>query len=260
MGKKEVNMFSNVIVRKPGRSLTEGISSTSLGKPDYENALRQHAGYIEALKQCGVRVTVLEAEEKYPDSVFIEDTAVLAKKCAVITNPGAPSRRGEEVSVKGALEKFYTRIESIHAPGTLEGGDVMMVGDHFYVGLSARTNEEGVRQFGEILNKYGYTSSGIEMKEFLHLKTGLAYLENTNLLIAGEFIRHPEFEKYNRIKIDPSENYAANCIWVNNKVLVPLGYPGTKASIKAAGYETLEVDVSEFKKLDGGLSCLSLRF
>ncbi len=253
-------MFNNVIVRKPGRSLAEGITSASLGKPDYENALRQHAGYIEALKQCGAAVTVLDAEESYPDSVFIEDTAVLAEKCAVITNPGALSRQGEEVSVRKALEKFYSHIDSICAPGTLEGGDVMMVGGHFYVGLSARTNEEGVRQFTEILNRYDYTVSGIEMEEFLHLKTGLAYLENNNLLIAGEFIRHPEFAKFNRVEIDSSESYAANCIWVNGKVLVPLGYPKTRVAIEAAGYETLEVDVSEFRKLDGGLSCLSLRF
>lgn len=253
-------MFTNVIVRKPGRSLVEGITSASLGKPDYEKALRQHAGYIEALKRCGVRVKVLEAEEKYPDSVFIEDTAVLTEKCAVITNPGVLSRRGEEVSVERALEKFYSCIERIHFPGTLEGGDVMRVGNHFYVGLSARTNKEGLRLFTEILSQYGYKSSGIEMKEFLHLKTGLAYLESNNLLIAGEFIRRPEFEKFNRIEIDPSESYAANCIWVNDKVLVPLGYPGTRAAIEAAGYETLEVDVSEFRKLDGGLSCLSLRF
>jgi len=253
-------MFTNVIVRKPGRSLVDGITSASPGKPDYETALRQHAGYIEALKQCKVKVTVLEADEKYPDSVFVEDTAVLTEKCAVITNPGAPSRRGEEVSIERSLEKFYTCIERIQSPGTLEGGDVMRVGNHFYVGLSARTNKDGLRRFTEILSRYGYKSSGIEMKEFLHLKTGLAYLENNNLLITGEFIGRPEFKKFNRIEIDPSESYAANCIWVNDKVLVPLGYPKTRAAIEAAGYETLEVDVSEFRKLDGGLSCLSLRF
>ena len=253
-------MFTNVIVRKPGRSLADGITSASLGKPGYETALLQHAAYIEALRKCKVKVKVLEANEKYPDSVFVEDTAVLTEKCAVITNPGALSRRGEEVSVERALEKFYTCIERIHSPGTLEGGDVMRVGNHFYVGLSARTNKEGLRRFTEILGRYGYTGSGIEMKEFLHLKTGLAYLEDNNLLIAGEFIDRPEFKKFNRIEIDPSESYAANCIWVNNKVLVPLGYPKTRAAIEAAGYETLEVDVSEFRKLDGGLSCLSLRF
>lgn len=258
--KKGANMFRNVIVRRPGGSMTEGITTANLGKPDYEHALCQHDEYMKALEKCGVRVTILEAEETYPDSVFIEDTAVLSEKCAIITNPGAPSRQGEETSVKEALKHFYTNIEMITAPGTLEGGDVMRVNDHFYVGLSARTNKEGLRQFAEILDKYGYTASGIEMKEFLHLKTGLAYLENNTLLVAGEFTAHPEFEKFNRVMIDESENYAANCIRVNDFVLVPLGYPKTKAAIERAGFKTMEVDVSEFRKLDGGLSCLSLRF
>jgi len=253
-------MFKHAIVRRPGESLVNGITTAGLGKPDYKKALQQHDKYIEALRSCGVEVTILEAEEQYPDSVFVEDTAVLAEKCAVITNPGASSRRGEEVSIKEALKKFYTNIKSIIAPGTLEGGDVMRVRDHFYVGLSARTDEQGARQFTGILNKYGYTVSTVKMEKFLHLKTGLAYLENNNLLTAGEFIDRPGFEIFNRIVIDDSESYAANCIWVNNVVLVPMGFPGAKAAIEAIGYKTMAVDVSEFRKLDGGLSCLSLRF
>jgi dimethylargininase len=240
--------------------LVNGITSAGLGKPDYKKALQQHDKYIEALRSCGVEVTILEAEEQYPDSVFVEDTAVLAEKCAVITNPGASSRQGEEISIKEALKKFYTHIKSITAPGTLEGGDVMRVKNHFYVGLSARTNEQGARQFTGILIKYGYTVSTVKMEKFLHLKTGLAYLENNNLLTAGEFINRPGFEIFNRIVIDDSEGYAANCIWVNNVVLVPMGFPMTKAAIEAIGYKTMAVDVSEFRKLDGGLSCLSLRF
>jgi len=253
-------MFKHAIVRRPGESLVDGITTAGLGKPDYEKALGQHDKYIEALRSCGVEVTILEAEEQFPDSVFVEDTAVLTEKCAVITNPGACSRQGEEVSIKETLKKFYTNIESITAPGTLEGGDVMRVGDHFYVGLSARTNEEGARQFANILNNYGYTVSNVKMEKFLHLKTGLAYLENNNLLTAGEFINRPGFETFNRIMIDGAEGYAANCIWVNQVVLVPMGYPKAKAAIEALGYKTLAVDVSEFRKLDGGLSCLSLRF
>lgn len=240
--------------------MIEGITSSNLGKPDYELAILQHHKYIEALKSCGVQVTILEAEEQYPDGVFVEDTAVLTEKCAIVTKPGAPSRQGEEISIKVALKKFYTNIECIAAPGTIEGGDVMWVGNHFYVGLSSRTNEEGAGQFAEILNKFGYTASNIRMKKALHLKTGSAYLENTKLLVAGEFIEHPEFNEFNRIIIDESESYAANCIWVNDVVLVPMGYPKTKAAIEGAGYKVLEVDVSEFRKLDGGLSCLSLRF
>lgn len=253
-------MFKNVIVRRPGRSLSGGITSANLGKPDYDNALIQQDNYIEALKQCGVAVTVLEAQEEFPDSVFVEDTAVCTEKCAIITFPGADSRQGEETTIEQALEEFYDYIEHITMPGTLDGGDVMMVGGHFYVGMSDRTNDEGFRQFNAILESYGYSASSIAMEKFLHLKTGLAYLENNNLLVTGEFTGHPEFEKYNRIIVDETEAYAANSIWVNGKVLVPLGYPKTRAAVEAAGYEVIEVDVSEFRKLDGGLSCLSLRF
>jgi len=253
-------MFKNAIVRRPGRSLADGITSASLGKPNYENALKQHDNYITALERCDVTVTVLDAQEKYPDSVFVEDTAVLTAKCAVITNPGALSRQGEEHTIHEALKKFYTDIHIITSPGTIEGGDVMMVGDHFYAGLSARTNKTGTAQFAEFLSRYGYTQSDVEMAEFLHLKTGLSYLENNNLLIAGEFIGSTYFKQYNCIEVTEAENYSANSIWVNGTVLVPTGYAGTLSAVKAAGYKTIEVDVSEFRKLDGGLSCLSLRF
>ena len=136
-------MFKNVIVRKPAKSMIDGITSApELGKPDYELAVKQHDAYIEALKQCGVEVTELEALEEYPDSCFVEDAAVLTRKCAIITNPGAASRNGEKEHIIEAVRKFYDddKIAYIKAPGTLEGGDVMMVGDHFYVGRSARTN------------------------------------------------------------------------------------------------------------------------
>mgnify|MGYP003376228211 FL=1 len=155
-------MFQNVIVKRPCSKITEGITSApELGKPDYELALKQHDAYIEALKSCGVNVTVLEADEEFPDSCFVEDTAVLTRKCAIITNPGAASRNKEVEAMIPVIKKFYSEdcIEYIKAPGTLEGGDVMMVGDHFYVGRSARTNEEGIRQFIAILEKYGLTGS-----------------------------------------------------------------------------------------------------
>lgn len=253
-------MFTNAIVRRPCRAMVNGITSATLGKPDYENALKQHDQYIKALESCGVKVKVLEAEEQYPDSVFVEDTAVMNEKCAIITNPGAASRQGEEVTIKKAVSHYYSCTQTVTAPGTLDGGDVMRVDNHFYVGLSARTNQDGYDQFEKMLAKFGYHSSTVPMKEFLHLKTGLAYLENNNLLIAGEFVESPVFEKFNRIVVDPAESYAANCIWVNDKVLVPSGFPKTKTAVEAAGYPVIEVDVSEFRKLDGGLSCLSLRF
>lgn len=256
-------MFKNVIVRRPSRSLVEGITSApELGKPNYELALKQHDNYIGALRACGVEVTILEANEKYPDSCFVEDTAVLTKTCAIVANLGAETRKGEEKEIIDTLKKFYPeeKIEYIKAPGTLEGGDVMMVGDHFYVGLSARTNEEGSRQFIEALEKHGYTGSVVSLEKVLHLKTGLAYLESNNLLAAGEFIESPIFDKFNKILIDESESYSANCIWVNNKVIIPEGYEKTKKAIEDLGYEIILVDTSEYRKVDGGLSCLSLRF
>lgn len=256
-------MFKNVIVRRPSRSMVEGITSApELGKPDYDLALKQHATYIDALRDCGVDITVLEADERYPDSCFVEDVAVITKTCAIITNPGANTRKGEEVEMIDVLKKFFSedKIEYIKLPGTLEGGDVMMVGNHFYIGLSARTNQEGADQFIVALEKHGYTGSVVSLEEVLHLKTGLAYLENNNLLVAGEFVEKPVFKDFNKIVISEDESYSANCIWVNNKVIVPMGYDKTEKAIRDAGYEVILVDTSEFRKLDGGLSCLSLRF
>lgn len=253
-------MFKNAIVRRPGKSLVDGIGPEHLGKPDYQKALVQHDNYVEALKKTGVEVTVLEALEEYPDSCFVEDTAVLTEKFAILCPLGAPSRVGEQIPMHETLKKFYDNIEIIKAPGSVEGGDVMMVGDHFYIGLSARTNEEGAKQFIEFLRKYGYDGTMVPLKEMLHLKTGLAYLENNNLLIAGEFIDSPLFKDFNKIIIPEDESYAANCIWMNEYVLVPEGYPKTKKAIEDLGYKIIEVDTSEYRKLDGGLSCLSLRF
>lgn len=256
-------MFKHVIVRRPCQAMVEGITSApELGKPDYALALRQHDDYIAALKQCGVDVTVLPADERYPDSCFVEDPAVITRKCAIITNPGAPSRNGEKDEIVGAIKQFFSddQIEYIQAPGTLEGGDVMMVGDHFYVGRSARTNEEGIRQFIAILEKHGLTGSEVKLEEVLHLKTGVNYLENNNMLVSGEFVTKPEFQQYNRFEIPQEEAYAANCIWVNGTVIVPKGYPAVEKAVREMGYQVLLVDTSEYRKLDGGLSCLSLRF
>lgn len=256
-------MFKNIIVKRPCKAVCEGITSApELGQPDYENALAQHDAYIAALKQCDVEVEVLDSCERFPDSCFVEDAAVITRKCAIITNPGALSRNREAEMMIPTIQKYFTedKIEYIIAPGTLDGGDVMMVGDHFYVGKSARTNAEGIRQFIEILEKYGLTGSEVELLEVLHLKTGVNYIENNNLLVSGEFIEKEDFKDFNKILIPEGEEYAANCIWVNGRVLVPFGYPGVEAAVRGAGYEVILVDTSEYRKIDGGLSCLSLRF
>ena len=253
-------MFTKTIVRIPSKSMVDGLTSVDFGVPDHELALTQHAAYIKALQACGVTVEVLPADERYPDSTFVEDVALLTKACAIITRPGALSRRGETAVMHDILAPHYTNIEEVHAPGTVEAGDIMMVGSHFYIGLSARTNEDGAQQTIAHLKKYGMTGSMVTLEEVLHLKTGLAYLEQNNLLACGEFLTKAEFQQFNILEIDADESYAANCIWVNDTVLVPSGYPKARKIIEDSGYAIIEVDVSEFRKLDGGLSCLSLRF
>lgn len=253
-------MFKRAILRTPSKSMISGLSTANLGIPNYELALVQHKKYIEALTLCNIEVSVLPPLEDFPDSTFVEDVALLTDNCAIITNPGAESRKGEISNIGDELKKHYDNIEKIINPGTIEAGDIMMVGSHFYIGLSERTNEDGARQMISILSKYGKTGSIVSLEKVLHLKTGVAYLENNNLVACGEFLTKAEFQKFNILEIDESESYAANCIWVNNKVIIPLGYPVARNIIEQAGYEIIEVDVSEFKKLDGGLSCLSLRF
>ena len=253
-------MFKNAIVRRPCANMVSGLTSANLGLPDVEIALKQHDGYIQALEVCGLFVTMLNADEDYPDSTFVEDPALVTRACAIITRPGAASRRGETPTIRQALERFYDRIEMISEPGTLEGGDVMMVGNHFYIGLSERTNANGADQLISILRRHGMDGTTISMDKMLHLKTGVACLENNNLVVAGEFKSNDLFSTFNRIKISDDEMYAANCIWVNEQVIMPAGFPRTRKRIEEAGYETIALDMSEFQKLDGGVSCLSLRF
>ncbi len=253
-------MFKRAIVRTPGKSMINGFTTAKLGLPNYEKALAQHAEYIKVLEECGLEVLVLKKDEQYPDSTFVEDVALLTRDCAIITNPGAPLRRGETTEIRKALRDYYINIEEVREPGTVEAGDIMMVGSHFYIGLSERTNASGAQQVIEYLEKYGMSGSVIRLEKVLHLKTGLAYLEQNNLVACGEFLSKEEFQKFNILTIDEDESYAANCIWVNDRVLIPKGYPKTRKTIESAGYLIKEVDVSEFQKLDGGLSCLSLRF
>lgn len=256
-------MFKHTIVRTPCSKVCDGITSVpELGKPIYEKALEQHTAYIEALKKCGVDVLVLPPLEDYPDSCFVEDVAVVAEKCAIITNPGADTRNGETADIIPAIRKFYNddQIGHITAPGTLEGGDVMKCGNTYYIGVSARTNEEGIKQFAEFFGKFGYETVAVPLSEVLHLKTGVNYLENGKMLVSGEFIDKEVFADYEKLVVPEAEAYGANCIWMNGTVIVPEGYPTVQKAVEDAGYPVITVDTSEFRKIDGGLSCLSLRF
>ncbi|CAG9607859.1 dimethylarginine dimethylaminohydrolase family protein [Pseudoneobacillus rhizosphaerae] len=253
-------MFKNTIVKTPGESYIHGLTTSDLGKPDYEKALQQHNAYIEALKKCAVEVHVLASNPEFPDSTFVEDTAVLTPGFAVISNPGAISRNREIIEMDPVLKSYYEKTYSIQSPGTLDGGDVLQIDDHFYIGISERTNLEGAQQLKQILEGENYKASIIQLEKFFHLKTGISYLGNQEIVVAGEFIDHPEFQSYKKIIVPAEEEYAANCIRVNDYVIIPAGFPKTKQKMNDAGYKTIELDVSEFRKLDGGLSCLSLRF
>jgi dimethylargininase len=253
-------VFSHAIVRPPSASFVDGITTADLGTPDLDRARSQHAAYVDALRRCGLEVIELDPAPALPDSTFVEDSALLTRRCAIVTRPGADSRREEAALVRPVLAEHFEVVEGIEAPGTLDAGDVMMVDDHFFVGLSARTDSVGAAQLIAILERHGFTGSTVAMREMLHLKTGVNYLEGGRFLVTGEFVGAPEFADAECIEVPAEEAYAANSLWINGTVLVPAGFPWTRGRIEALGLPVIEVDVSEFRKLDGGLSCLSLRW
>ena len=192
-------VFNNAIVRLPGKNFSEGETSNLFGKPDIGKTNIQHEAYREALEHCGINLTILNPEKNYPDAPFVEDTAVVTDKFGLITNPGASSRKGEVISIQKALNDFYSELEFINPPGTLDGGDICQAEDHFFIGVSDRTNEFGATQLGQILSKYGYSSEIIDIRgvsDLLHLKSGMSYLEDGNLILVNSLINHPAFDIY----------------------------------------------------------------
>jgi dimethylargininase len=256
-------VFRYAITRKPAATFSDGLTTSNLGKPDLAITLKQHEAYCSALQQCGLDVTILEADPRYPDSTFVEDTAVLTSKSAVITNPGANSRKGEVTEIRAALSRFHNKMFTITPPGTVDGGDICEAGCRFFIGISARTNEEGGRQLAELLAKEGYGTVYVDirgMEHLLHLKSGIAYLGDDTLVLVEALAGRSEFKAYHIIRVKPKENYAANCVQINDYVLIAEGFPQLKKAIEMRGYKVLPLSMSEFQKMDGGLSCLSLRF
>jgi dimethylargininase len=252
--------FRHAIVREPCRAMIHGLTTVNLGRPDYAEAMHQHRAYVEALRRCAVEVEILPPLEEYPDSVFVEDAALCTPRGALLTRPGALSRRGEPEHLADALRAHYGALARIEAPGTLDAGDVMMVGDVYYIGLSQRTNRAGADQLAAWLAQWGYRAELVPLSDGLHLKSDMAYLERNRLLTTPAFAEHPAFAGFERVIVDSAERYAANAVWVNERVLVARGYPGTTARLRKLGLDLIELDIGEYRKLDGGLSCLSLRF
>ena len=256
-------MFKRAIVRRPGRNFAEGLTTFKGAPPDLNGALEQHQAYCTALEQCGLEVILLEPDLAHPDSTFVEDVAVLTGDLAILTRPGAESRLGEIEGVREPLGKYFPEIREIAAPGTLDGGDVCQAEKHFFIGVSQRTNKEGATQLAAFLAEGGYTSTLVDirpMKSILHLKSGLASISEGQLVVTAEFASRQEFRAYELIRVAPTESYAANCVCVNDHVLVAAGFPNLADALIQRGFAVLRLETSEFRKMDGGLSCLSLRF
>jgi dimethylargininase len=247
----------------PGENLPQGLSASGEGAPDFERALHQHQRYCEALDACGLSLTILPADPRHPDGCFIEDTALLTGRGAIVTRPGAPSRRGETDVIAAALAGLFPDLARITAPGTVDAGDVCETDGHFLIGLSTRTNEAGAQQLAEHLVDFGYRADTLDIRpcrRLLHLKTGIAWLGDGRLLATKDLPDFPALAPYEILRVPDAERYAANALRINDRVLVAAGYPAARALVESLGFETIPLDVSEFRKLDGGLSCLSLRW
>lgn len=253
--------YSRAIVRPPPPTFAAGLTGHRGCPPDPALALAQHDRYCQLLIDCGLILTTLPADAAYPDSCFVEDTAIVTARGAIATRPGAPSRVGEVESVVDALRGRFPHIVKIAAPGTLDGGDVCRIEEHFLVGLSARTNEEGARQLAQFLDGLGYGSSVVDIRghaRLLHLKSGVSYVGEGRLVVVEDLAAAAPLRPYERVVVADTERYAANCLRINDRVLIAAGHPLLAEVLSGLGYETVAVDLSEFRKMDGSLTCLSL--
>lgn len=251
-------IYTYAIARAPSATAANGLTTSDLGAPDMKRMLAQHREYVRILESLDIEVTVLDADDDYPDACFVEDTAVVTDEVAVITNPGAPSRRGEVAAIEPLLAECRT-IARIVPPGTVDGGDVLVMGEKAIIGLSERTNSEGANQLARILESHGMSCITLDAGAGLHLKSSVNALGDDRLLVTPEFAEIPELGTFERVLVPENETYAGNSLLVNDHVLVPSGFDGTRSLIERLGMKTIEADVSEFRKMDGGLTCLSIR-
>ena len=224
---------------------------------DVALARRQHAAYVTALRSRGCEVLELPPLEEFPDSVFVEDTALVFPELAVLTRPGAPSRRGEVDSIGAALARFR-ELARIEGEGTIDGGDVLRIGGEVYVGRSARSNEEGIRQLRELLQPHGYRVHGVPTRECLHLKSAVTQVAPGTVLVQPRWVDTLLFAHLQRIEVDPGEEHGANAVMLGDGVVYPDCFPRTRARLEAAGIEVTVVDVSELQKAEGAVTCCSL--
>jgi len=253
--------FTHAISREPAASAVDGLRAVDTGAPDLARFRAHHADYVAALCEAGAEVTVLRPLEEFPDSVFVEDTALCLPEGAVVLRPGAPSRLGEAAAMAPTLGRFYDDVRRIEGPGFIEGGDVLVTEREILVGRSARTDAAGVAELGRAVADWGHrvrelaTPPGV-----LHFKTDCALLDEETILATSRLAASGCFRGYRLVMVAAGEEAAANAIRFNDLVLAPAGFPRTAEALARAGYEVREVPNSEAAKLDGGMSCLSLRF
>ena len=224
---------------------------------DLELARTQHEQYVRVLAQIGCDVVELPEEPDLPDSVFVEDTAFILPEVAVTTRPGADSRKPEIESIIPAVSAHRPLVQ-VTAPGTVDGGDVLVLGKKIYIGMSTRSNMAAVNQLNESLSKYGYTVSGLELTDCLHLKTAVTRADDKTLLINPNWVDASHFNGFDLIEVDASEPFAANCLPVNGKIIYPTTFPKTQAKLIQKGFEVINVDLSELAKAEGAVTCCSL--
>jgi dimethylargininase len=252
-------MFKGAICRTPGPDFASGLTTSSLGAPSLPLMLAQHAAYVACLEELGLQVQVLAPLPGYPDAHFVEDSALVLPEVAVVTRPGAAARRGEEEAMAPVLAA-HRKLVRIEDPGTLDGGDVLVLDRTVLVGISERTNESGAGQLARLLAPHGYEVVPVPVAAGLHFKSSVNTLGGGRILVTEGFADRPELARWERIRVPAGEEYASNTLWVNGTLVTPSGYPRTLARLFALGLPVVELDTSEARKMDGGLTCMSLRF
>lgn len=248
------------IVRRPSEAIARCALTFLERKPiDFALAVRQHGAYVKALEDAGLAVQILPPVEDLPDAVFVEDTAVVVDECAVLTRPGIDSRRPEVDAIAPALDAVRPTVR-IEAPGTLEGGDVLLVGRTFFVGQTPRTNAEGTRQFAALLEPHGYDVVPVAPHGCLHLKSAVTYIGDETVLVNPEWIDVDLFSRWQCVPVAPEEPFGANALLTGDIVHVSASAPLTRRKLDALGFATRSIDTSEFEKAEAALTCLSLIF
>ncbi|MEY4696108.1 MAG: hypothetical protein RIT14_536 [Pseudomonadota bacterium] len=252
--------FTHALTRRPADSATGGLRAIDTGAPDIALMRAQHAAYVAALRKTGTQVIELDPLPAFPDAQFVEDTALCLPQGAILMRPGAPSRAGEVAEIAPHLRALYGEVHAIEA-GHVEAGDILVTGSEVLAGLSARTDATGLSALRALLDRWGYRLRSLATPPgVLHFKTDCALLDAETILATPRLADSGCFQGYRLILTAPGEEAAANVIRVNDAVLMPAGFPGTADRLARAGFTVTELDNSECARLDGGMSCLSLRF